>query len=332
MADAAPDGEIRAAGAVLWRPSGRGREVALIHRPKYDDWSFPKGKLEPGEHRLLAAVREVAEETGVHAILGRPLPTSHYDRNGRAKRVDYWAGRPAPDGQPPFQANHEVDGLEWLPVPAARGRLSYSRDAAILDEFAAGPADTVPLTFLRHASAGARHDWAGYDLHRPLDAEGAAESELLSRLLSCFGPGRVISSAAERCVATVRPYATAIGAKVEIEPAFTVGRAEAEPAAAAARVADIVHAGEPAVICAHRENLPPLLTAACAALGAEPPDDVPLGMAGFWVLHTADGRLAAAEQHDPAGPLPGRSEMSDVSDRTGYVQTPACGKGHGYGR
>ena len=301
MADAANNGEIRAAGAVLWRPSGRGREVALIHRPKYDDWSFPKGKLEPGEHPLLAAIREVSEETGVHAILGRPLPTSHYDRGGRPKRVDYWAGHPALGGQQPFQANHEVDAVQWLPVPAARGRLSYSRDAAILDDFAAGPADTVPLTFLRHASAGARDDWAGDDLHRPLDAEGAAESELLRWLLSCFGPARVISSAAERCVATVRPYATATGAKVEIEPAFTIGRAEAEPAAAAARVADIVHAGQPAVICAHRENLPPMLTAACAALGAQPPGGLPVGKAGFWVLHTADGRLAAAEQHDPAG-------------------------------
>jgi 8-oxo-(d)GTP phosphatase len=301
MADAANNGEIRAAGAVLWRPSGRSQEVALIHRPKYDDWSFPKGKLESGEHRLLAAVREVAEETGVHAILGRPLPTSHYDRGGRPKRVDYWAGRPAPGSQPPFQVNPEVDALQWLPVPAARTRLSYPRDAAILDDFAAGPADTVPLTFLRHASAGARDEWAEDDLHRPLDAEGAAESELLSRLLSCFGPARVISSAAERCVATVRPYAAATGAKVEIEPAFTVGRAEAEPAEAAARVADIVQAGEPAVICAHRENLPPMLTAACAVLGGPAPADLPLGKAGFWVLHSADGRLAAAERHDEAG-------------------------------
>jgi 8-oxo-(d)GTP phosphatase len=302
MANAANNGEIRAAGAVLWRPSSRGREVALIHRPKYDDWSFPKGKLEPGEHRLLAAVREVAEETSVHAILGRPLPTSHYDRGGRPKRVDYWAGRPAPGSQPPFQVNHEVDALEWLPVPAARGKLSYTRDAAILDDFAAGPADTVPLTFLRHASAGARQHWAGDDLHRPLDAGGAAESELLARLLSCFGPARVISSAAERCVATVRPYASQTGATVEIEPAFTVGRAEAQPAAAAARVTDIVRAGQPAVICAHRENLPPMLAAACTALGAQPPDDASLGKAGFWVLHTADGRLAATEQHDAAEP------------------------------
>ncbi len=300
MADAPGSGEIRAAGMVLWRPSGGGIQTALVHRPRYDDWSFPKGKLEPGEHRLLAAVREVAEETGVHAILGRPLPTSRYDRGGGPKRVDYWAGRPMPGSQDSFRPNNEVDRLEWLPVPAARRQLSYVRDTAILDAFAAGPADTVPLTLLRHASAGAKGDWPGDDLDRPLDAEGVAESELLARLLSCFGLARVISSAAERCVATVRPYAVMTGAKVEIEPAFTVGRAEAEPAAAAARAAHIVHAGQPAVVCAHRENLPPLLTAACAALGAEPPGGAPLGKAGFWVLHAAGGRLIAAEQHDPA--------------------------------
>jgi 8-oxo-(d)GTP phosphatase len=89
---------------------------------------------------------------------------------------------------------------------------------------------------------------------------------------------------------------------VEIEPAFTVGRAQAEPALVAARVADIVHAGQPAVICAHRENLPPMLTAACTALGGQAPDDTALDKASFWVLHTANGRLVAAEQHDAAGP------------------------------
>jgi 8-oxo-dGTP pyrophosphatase MutT (NUDIX family) len=76
MADAPGGGEVRAAGMVLWLPSGPGIDVALVHRPRYDDWSFPKGKLNPGEHRLLAAIREVAEETGQHAVLGRPLPTA----------------------------------------------------------------------------------------------------------------------------------------------------------------------------------------------------------------------------------------------------------------
>jgi 8-oxo-(d)GTP phosphatase len=300
MADAPANGEIRAAGMVLWRPSGGGREVALVHRPRYDDWSFPKGKLMPGEHRLLAAVREVAEETGRQAVLGRPLPTAHYDRNGRPKRVDYWAGRPVPGGQDTFHPNHEVDAVDWLPVAAARDRLSYPHDAVILDDFSAGPVDTLPLMLLRHASAGAKEAWPGDDLDRPLDAGGAAVSDELALLLSCYGSGRVITSAAERCVATVRPYAAMTGAKLEIAPALAVGHPDGGVQAAAELVPRIIEDGLPAVVCAHRENLPPLLAAACAALGADPPAGSPLHKGGFWVLHVADGRLAAAEQHNLA--------------------------------
>jgi 8-oxo-(d)GTP phosphatase len=304
MADAPRAGQIRAAGMVLWRPSGSGREVALVHRNRYDDWSFPKGKLAHGEHPLLAAVREVAEETGCRAILGRPLPTARYqDRDGRPKRVDYWAGRPVPGGQDGFHPNHEVDAVDWLPVPAARGRLSYPRDALILDDFAAGPAETEALMLLRHASAGTKESWPGEDLDRPLDATGAAAAEELALLLSCYGSGRVITSDAERCVATVRPYAALTGAKLEIEPALAVTRPDGGlgpddgAEAAAGLVARVIADGLPAVICAHRENLPPLLTAACAALRADPPPGRPLRKGGFWVLHVAGGGLAAAEQH-----------------------------------
>lgn len=306
MAEAVGDGGgIRAAGAVLWRRSGSGIEVAVIHRPRYDDWSFPKGKAKPAEHVLETAVREVTEETGLQPVLGRPLPTAHYESGGRPKRVDYWAARLAPGGSSSFRPNDEVDDLQWLPVPAARAKLSYQRDAVMLDEFAAGPADTVPFTFLRHASAGSKDDWPGDDLDRPLDADGAADAARVARLLSCFGSRRVISSAAERCVATVRPYAALAGVPLAIEPTFTVGPAGQEPrmtAASPGLVAAIIAVGASAVICAHRENLPSLVAAACAALGGPPPDGEVLPTAGFQVLHTAHGLLAAAERHSPAGP------------------------------
>jgi len=306
MADAPGGGEIRAAGALLWRPSGWGRrwrssgrviQVALIHRPKYDDWTFPKGKRDPGEHVLLTAVREVAEETGLNVILGRPLTQARYDQRGRPKRVDYWLARSAPGNLDSFQPSHEVDTLEWLPVPAARGRLSYPHDEQMLDEFAAVPAETVPFVLLRHASAGGKDTWKGDDLDRPLDADGAAESDLLARLLACYGTCRVISSAAERCVATVRPYAALTGAKLEVEPALAADAFEDDPEAGPALVTAAVAADQPTVVCAHRENIPPLLAAACAAFGAAPPDGPALRKAGFWVLHSAGGALVAAEQH-----------------------------------
>ena len=276
--------------------------MALIHRPKYDDWSFPKGKREPGEHMLQTAVREVAEETGLQVILGRPLTQACYDRGGRPKRVDYWVARPVPEGPDAFQANDEVDTLEWVAADAARGRLSYPHDALMLEEFTAGPASTVPFVLLRHASAGGKDSWKGDDLARPLDAHGAAEADLLSLLLACYGTSRVITSAAERCVATVRPYAALTGAKLEVDPALAVGQANSDADAAAARVAAAVTVGQPTVFCAHRENMPILLTAACAALGAAPPDGPALHKGGFWVLHSAEGALVATEQHSVAHP------------------------------
>lgn len=301
-------GEIRAAGAVLWRPAAAGTEVALIHRPRHGDWSFPKGKGLPGEHVLLTAAREVAEETGTRVVLGRRLPTTRYRSGGQPKRVDYWAARAADSAEAAaFVPNDEVDDLIWLPPPAAAGRLSYPHDAALVDSFAAGPAATVPVIVLRHAWARRKDAWLAShasDLDRPLTRHGEVQARELAEVLCCFGPARVVSSAAQRCLASVRPFAALAGTKVESEPAFTVGLDgdDARPAAAAQqRVAGLIAAGEPVVMCAHRENLPSLLAWACRALGAEVPAGQPLPKGGFWVLHTAAGRLAAAERHQLTG-------------------------------
>jgi 8-oxo-dGTP pyrophosphatase MutT (NUDIX family)/phosphohistidine phosphatase SixA len=299
MAENPAADEVRAAGAVVWRDGPAGLEIAVVHRPKYDDWTLPKGKAEPGEHVLLTAVREVEEETGLRVTLGRRLSPSYYKVDGRPKRVDYWAGRPA-DPQAPFTPSHEVDDLAWLPMAAAADQLTYDRDVALVEEFAGGPALTVPLILLRHASAGSKSDWDGADLARPLDARGAADADTLARLLRCFGADRVISSAAERCVATVRPFAALTGAKIEIEPLFTV-TAQAGAEAVALRASSLAVTGSPVVACAHRENLPLLMAAACARLEARPPRGRPLRKGRFWVLHVAaGGYLAGTERHHPA--------------------------------
>jgi phosphohistidine phosphatase SixA len=252
--------------------------------------------MDPGESVLLTAVREVQEETGQHVTLGRRLSASCYDVDGRPKRVDYWVAR-VQDPPAEFVPNHEVDQLAWLSVPEAADRLTYERDVVVLGEFAAGPTDTVPLVLLRHASAGSRAGWSGADLARPLDARGAADADKLAWLLRCFGSDRVITSAAERCVATIRPFAAVTGAKIEIEPLFTVG-AQVAPETAALRAATVASGGRAAVVCAHRENLPLLLAACCAQLDARPPSGPPLRKARFWVLHVAPGGvLAATERH-----------------------------------
>jgi 8-oxo-(d)GTP phosphatase len=326
--------------------------VALIRRPRYDDWSFPKGKLEPGEHVLTAAVREVAEETGVWPVLGRRLRPANYLSHGRPKHVDYWVGHPA--GTPaPFAPNAEVDELAWLPLTAARDRLSYPHDVNLIDEFAAGPTSTTAFILVRHTSARDRRAWqrSGHpdDLARPLTAWGRAQAERLGGVLACFGAARVVSSGARRCLDTVQPYARLTGAAVEAEPAFTLagggaqgggaqgggaqggaaqggaaqggaaqseaaqseavrkdgarkdgGRAAVTQAATAEvrqRIGELLAGRQPVVICAHRENLPSLLSAACEWLGAPLLRGRPLAKGGFWALHTDDGQLCAAERH-----------------------------------
>jgi 8-oxo-(d)GTP phosphatase len=303
-----PDGQegyVRAAGAVVWRPGDQGPDIALVHRPRYDDWSFPKGKCKRGEHVLTTAVREVMEEAGLRVVLGRPLAPSVYQVGGRIKSVSYWAARCV--GSVPFVPGAEVDRVSWLPATQVKRQLSYQRDAALLDEFLAGPARSTPLIVLRHAVAVRKSKENPGDLARPLDARGEAQAALLASVLACYGRCRVISSAAERCLATVRPYATALGIPVEVEPAFTVpapdsvqGKlpAEAVRYRASQRMIGLASTRRPSLVCAHRENLPWLLDAAFDAFGARPPDGPPLTTGAFWVLQSAGGVLVSSERHD----------------------------------
>jgi 8-oxo-dGTP diphosphatase len=298
---------IPAAGAVLWRPAAAaadGAEVLLVHRPRYDDWSLPKGKREPGEHVLLTAVREVLEETSVRPVLGPRLPTTQYAVRGRPKQVEYWSAFSAGDQAKP---SHEIDAVSWLPLPRARERLSYPRDTGVIA--ALRPRPTVPLILARHASAGPKSDSPAEDLRRPLDAEGAADALLLADLLACFAPrARVISSPALRCVESMRPYAQASGAPVEAEAALAVPSGTPDVSLDRTDSGDrlrslfrgLVADGQPAVVCLHRENLPLALAAACSVLGAPPPAsfDPSLPKGGFLVLHVAAGQLAALERYE----------------------------------
>src|SRR6516165_11665819 len=270
MASKPPDSKlIRAAGAVAWRPGTDGGQpqVLLVHRKKYDDWSLPKGKQEPGEPLPLTATREVFEEGGARLILGRRLAPVRYQVGGRPKGVWYWAARTAgTDGG--VVPNAEVDQVAWLPVPQAVQRASYDHDIGVLEDFAGKPAGTVPLILLRHASAMPKSDWKAGDAARPLDDSGRAEAGTLATLLACFAPSaRVISSAAARCLETIRPYAELTGAEVRAEPALHFQSSRTDKADSAALISGAVAAGVPAVFCAHRENMPSLKAAAAAALG-----------------------------------------------------------------
>ena len=215
---------IRAAGGVLWRPSvgSDGEptvEVAIVHRPRYDDWSLPKGKLAPGEPEVEGAVREVLEETGYRVRIGRPLGETTYRKAvagiDRPKVVHWWAMR-AETGA--FAPNDEIDDLRWLSLDEARALLTRETDQDVLDRFAHGPAPTRTVLLVRHGTAGSRSSWTGDDRERPLDENGWAQADGLARLLSRFDVAEIVSADLDRCIQTVAPLAEAIGLEVRPEP------------------------------------------------------------------------------------------------------------------
>jgi 8-oxo-(d)GTP phosphatase len=353
MANTPEPSLIRAAGAVLWRPGQgpSGVEVALIHRPRYDDWTFPKGKAKPGEHVLLNAVREVAEETGIQPVLGRPLRPIFYRSGDSPKRVDYWAATPWPHrpgagsliqngragsrAEEPFRPNDEVDKLEWLPAAEAALRLTYERDGATLREFAGGPAATIPFILLRHASAGRKGDGPDDDLLRPLDEAGTAEAAALASLLACFGPARGFSSATARCVETMLPYVHLTGVPVTADPALTWGARPgfaASEAAARARLAGLLADGAATIVCGHGETLPHLFAQACEQFGVPVPADPSLAKAAFWVLHVPlkrdeppAGAPAAADEPAADAPPAGAPAAGAPAAGAPAAGAPAAG-------
>ncbi|MGW0228331.1 NUDIX hydrolase [Actinopolymorpha singaporensis] len=289
------DRVVEAAGAVVWRPSPYERaEVLLVHRPKYDDWSFPKGKLEPGERAPAAAVREVAEETGIRVVLGPPMPPVRYPLAGGAvKVVRYWQAVPVDDGAD-FTPGHEVDRRAWLRFAEAARRLTHPRDRSLLTTLT--PRSTRPLVLVRHGSALPRSGWTGDDLERPLGDEGHTQAAELVGALAAYGITRVVSSPARRCVETLLPYATSAGVRIEPEPAFAEG---ADPALVAEQAMRLLDAPEPTAVCTHRPTLPDLW----AGLGVTP---LPLQPGEAVVLHLAGRTPVAVERHPPAEALSGR--------------------------
>lgn len=289
--------EIFAAGAVLWRAGEEEPELALIHRPKYGDWTFPKGKLKRGEHLLAAAQREVFEETGIRPVLGRPLSPSFYDKEGRLKRVDYWCATAASDDAVDEAVDpREVDDLEWVPLSSVSDRLTYERDQPVLEEFTRLTArETVPLIFVRHAVAMSKADWFDQDELRPLNQRGRERAQQLEVLLSAYPAGQAFSATSARCLETLLPYCAAEGVAVTGLPEFTLGTSK--PAEATARLDEIVASGKPAVVCGHGETIDEAITYASGCLGTPVPVG-PLEKGSFVVFHTAEGRLVDTEQHD----------------------------------
>jgi len=286
----APGPDVVAAGAVVTRKGPEGREVLLVHRPKYDDWSFPKGKQDPGEHTAATAVREVLEETGVEIRLGVPLRPQLYTVSGsRAKTVHYWVGHVVGDDDvSSYVINEEVDDLGWFSADSAAERLTYLDDIDLLEQFRDRRKSTSALIVVRHAKALKRGSWDGPDPKRPLNEVGEEQAQALIPLLHAFGVSRVLTSSSTRCVQTIAPYA-----QHQVLPVAEVDELSEElfdELAAGVFLTDLLNTPGPSVLCSHRPVLPRLFE----LLGIT---EEPLSPAELVVCHHRRGKLVATERH-----------------------------------
>jgi 8-oxo-dGTP diphosphatase len=288
----APTSDVRAAGGVVWRVRNGTVEVALIHRPRYDDWSLPKGKLNEGEGTLAAAVREVAEELGSQVAVSRRIGDVSYEADGADKTVSYWVMRHVGGS---FTPNDEVDEVSWLRPQAAREQLGYDVDRTVLADFLAVPIPDSVILLVRHAKAGKRSEWRGDDNDRPLDSVGKDQARRLVDLLSMFGPNRVISARPVRCVETVKPMAEQLGVELGIEPDFDDDTYERSPAAAETALMSLAKPGRVTVVASQGTTIPGLVDRLGRGIRSS---DTRKG--AVWALSIVDGNVVSMDYYEDA--------------------------------
>jgi 8-oxo-(d)GTP phosphatase len=289
------DAKVLAAGGVLWRGDpetpGSDREIAVVHRPKYDDWSLPKGKVDEGEQLVVTARREVCEETGAVAVCGQVVGEQRYRVAAGQKYVRYWA-MASRNGA--FEPNAEVDELEWLPARRAVRKLSYPHDRQLVQRFTDTPVATSTLLIVRHAKAGKKRRWKGEDSLRPLEPEGIAQAARFAAVAPCYGPTRIASADLVRCADTVRPLSHDLGVPIDIEPKLGRDAYAADPRATLAWVREQIAEGGTAVLCSQGEVIPDLMI----RLAARSPVKMrrPAARKGsVWALSFAGGKLVGAD-------------------------------------
>ena len=251
---------VLAAGALVWRLKNDKLQVLVVHRPRYDDWSFPKGKAEPGESMVLTAIREVAEETGRQIVLGRYLGKARRRLvSGRKKRTLYWAAQVLPEAGPGEglraavkpASKHEIDKVRWWKAEKAARKLTHADDkrllARLVDWYESGQLQVHSLVLVRHAKAVSRATW-GYGINseitRPLVmGRGQAQARDVAALLSAYGVRELVSSPWRRCVDTLAPYAHGCGLDLRSDEAFTEVSALMAPELMQASFRDLLERG-----------------------------------------------------------------------------------------
>ena len=294
-----------AAGAVLWRgedndPSNI--EIACIHRPRYDDWSLAKGKVDPGESLVGTAVREIKEETGFDVRLGKLIGKTVYPVKNSTKVVYYWTGEVV-GGE--FEANEEVDEIRWLPLDEAKKIMSYDLDRQVLKkaEKRFGIPTTARILYVRHARAHDREKWSGDDNLRPLDKKGRRQSEMLVPMLAPFHPDRIYSAVPDRCQTTVAPLADELNLPVEVDARFGDDAWLSDMVGAQKAITEVIEQGGVSVVCARGEVIPNIV-AWLSATGRLPIDsEIKAKKGSVWVLSFDEGRLTGADYLPSALPV-----------------------------
>jgi 8-oxo-dGTP diphosphatase len=285
---------IRAAGAVLWRRlSDDLVQIALIHRPRYDDWSFPKGKVEAGESEIGCAFREVLEETGFETIFGPELCTIEYQVDGITKTVRYWSAQAIGEAKGVMDPQ-EVDQLIWVTVSDGYEKLSRKDDKAVLKNFEKFGIDTTPLILLRHGKAIAREEWQGDDGDRPLAQLGQLQSmRMLTKYLP-FGIREIHTSDAVRCYETVAPMARSLSLDMIYWSELSEYAYEKDKKAAINVVNDIIESETHAIVCGHNPVIPGIVA---KFIGKKNFKELDHGLmpGEAWILHHRDGEVIAID-------------------------------------
>ena len=288
-----PPEAIWAAGGVTRRTWEDADQFLVVHRPRYNDWSLPKGKLDAEETFIGAAVREVEEETGHRVEAGASVGTVGYRTSAGKEKVVRWWLMETSGGQ--FRPNAEVDEIAWVTRGKAVKMLSYRNDRKVLrraDDLFRNPS-SGRIYLIRHAWAGDKRRWNGDDRERGIDKRGRQQALALQIGLSLNPLTKVMSSGFTRCVETVKPTATALGLATETDRRLSVG-------ATADDVRTLIRdlRGESAVVCTHGEIIGPLIGGLDAdGVPLDGPREWPKG--SVWVLETRKGRVRSGRYVPP---------------------------------